>query len=127
MKTRGFEVIKDEMRVHPEVEIQLPVRGDSRSAGYDLRTPVEIVLQPNERKLVFTDVKAYMQKDEDIAHEVIKLDDKADSLYIDTKELYIEKLAAKTGNAETLVDLLLVGKYLERICDHAVNIAKWVL
>ena len=46
---------------------------------------------------------------------------------IDTKELYIEKLAAKTGNAETLVDLLLVGKYLERICDHAVNIAKWVL
>ena len=64
MKTRGFEVIKDEMRVHPDVEIQLPVRGDSRSAGYDLRTPVEIVLQPNERKLVFTDVKAYMQKDE---------------------------------------------------------------
>ena len=72
-------------------------------------------------------ISAFMQKDEDIAHEVIKLDDKADSLYIDTKELYIEKLAAKTGNAETLVDLLLVGKYLERICDHAVNIAKWVL
>ena len=68
-----------------------------------------------------------MQKDEDIAHEVIKLDDKADSLYIDTKELYIEKLAAKTGNAETLVDLLLVGKYLERICDHAVNIAEWAI
>lgn len=64
MKQRGFEVIKDEMRIHPEVEIQLPVRGDSRSAGYDLRTPVEIVLQPGERKLVFTDVKAYMQEDE---------------------------------------------------------------
>ena len=64
MKLRGFEVIKDEMRMYPEVEIQLPVRGDSRSAGYDLRTPVEIVLQPGERKLVFTDVKAYMQEDE---------------------------------------------------------------
>lgn len=63
-KQRGFEVIKDEMRVHKDVEIQLPVRGDSRSAGYDLRTPVEIVLQPGERKLVFTDVKAYMQEDE---------------------------------------------------------------
>lgn len=64
MKLRGFEVIKDEMRMYPELEIQLPVRGDSRSAGYDLRTPVEIVLQPGERKLVFTDVKAYMQEDE---------------------------------------------------------------
>lgn len=63
MKLRGFEIIKDEMRVH-DAEIQLPIRGDSRSAGYDLRTPVEIVLQPNERKLVFTDVKAYMQEDE---------------------------------------------------------------
>ena len=46
MKLRGFEVISDEMRVHKGVEIQLPVRGDSRSAGYDLRTPVEITLQP---------------------------------------------------------------------------------
>ena len=64
MKLRGFEVIKDDMRKHPEVEIQLPVRGDSRSAGYDLRTPVEILLQPNERTLIFTDVKAYMQEDE---------------------------------------------------------------
>lgn len=63
MKLRGFEIIKDEMRMH-DAEIQLPVRGDSRSAGYDLRTPVEIVLQPNERKLVFTDIKAYMQEDE---------------------------------------------------------------
>lgn len=79
------------------------------------------------KEMISGAISAYMQKDEDIAHEVIKLDDKADSLYIDTKELYIEKLAAKTGNAETLVDLLLVGKYLERICDHAVNIAKWVL
>ena len=62
--TRGFKVVKDEMRKHKGVEIQLPVRGDLRSAGYDLRTPIEIVLKPNERKLVFTDVKAYMQEDE---------------------------------------------------------------
>lgn len=61
---RGFEIITDEKRIHKNVEIQLPVRGDNRSAGYDLRTPVEIVLQPNERKLVFTDVKAYMLPNE---------------------------------------------------------------
>lgn len=61
---RGFEVVKDEMRKHKGVDIKLPVRGDNRSAGYDLRTPVEIRLKPNEKKLVFTDVKAYMKPNE---------------------------------------------------------------
>lgn len=61
---RGFELVKDGMRKYPEVEIQLPIRGDSRSAGYDIRIPVELTLRPNERTLIFTDVKAYMQEDE---------------------------------------------------------------
>ena len=33
----------------------------------------------------------------------------------------------KEHDTGTLVDVLLVGKYLERICDHCVNIGKWVL
>ena len=64
MKNRGFEIVTDICRVHPNTEIQLPVRGDSRSAGYDIKTPVQITLQPNEKKLIFTDIKAYMQPDE---------------------------------------------------------------
>lgn len=64
MKIRGFEVVSDDKRKHLDKEIILPQRGDRRSAGYDLRTPVEIILKPNERKLVFTDVKAYMLEDE---------------------------------------------------------------
>lgn len=61
---RGFKVVDDKFRIHKETKIELPVRGDKRSAGYDIRTPVEVVLEPNERKLVFTDIKAYMQDDE---------------------------------------------------------------
>lgn len=61
---RGFEIVIDTCRVHPDVEIELPVRGDSRSAGYDIKTPVKITLQPNEKKLVFTDIKAYMRPNE---------------------------------------------------------------
>ena len=68
MKIRGFEIVSNEKRLFKDCDIQLPQRGDDRSCGYDLRTPVKIVLQPNERKLVFTDVKVYMQSD-----EVVKL------------------------------------------------------
>ena len=61
---RGFEIVNEEFRKHPNTDIQLPIRGDSRSAGYDIRTPIRIELQPNERVLVFTDIKAYMLPDE---------------------------------------------------------------
>ena len=64
MVKRYFEVVKDEFRKYGDVEIKLPVRGDKRSAGYDFITPVDIELAPGERKLIFTDVKAFMQDDE---------------------------------------------------------------
>lgn len=64
MVKRYFEVVKDEFRKYGDVEIKLPVRGDKRSAGYDFVTPVDIELAPGERKLIFTDVKAFMQDDE---------------------------------------------------------------
>ena len=64
MRLRGFEKISEENKVNNGVKIELPIRGDRKSAGYDIKTPVEIILQPNETKLVFTDIKAYMQEDE---------------------------------------------------------------
>ena len=64
MKTRGFEIVDDKFRKYPNVDIQLPKRGDSRSAGYDFYSPCDITLQPGEKILLFSDVKAYMQDDE---------------------------------------------------------------
>ena len=54
------------------------------------------------------------------------LDGLAHPLY-SSKEVYVDLLAKKEHDTGTLVDVLLVGKYLERICDHCVNIGKWVL
>ncbi|MBQ3421997.1 MAG: dUTP diphosphatase [Romboutsia sp.] len=64
LKLRGFEVVCDEQRKHSNIEIELPVRGDNRSAGYDIKTPVTVTLQPNERTVVWTDIKSYMQDNE---------------------------------------------------------------
>lgn len=61
--TRGFVVVKDKCRT-TDGEIKLPVRSDPRSAGYDFYSPVDIVIPPNESRLFFTDVKAYMDDDE---------------------------------------------------------------
>ncbi len=64
MRARGFEIVENAFRKYPEVDIRLPKRGDSRSAGYDFYSPCDIVIQPNEKVLLFSDVKAYMQDDE---------------------------------------------------------------
>ena len=64
MKLRGFEQVSEQHRKHPNVDIQLPKRGDSRSAGYDIYLPHDIEIPPRESKLIFSDVKAYMQSDE---------------------------------------------------------------
>ena len=64
-KQRGFEVVTERHRAYSDVEINLPVRGSSSSAGYDIYTPVEIVIPPNGiSDVIFTDVKAYMLPDE---------------------------------------------------------------
>lgn len=62
-KIRGFESVKDEFKKNQEDTI-LPVRGSKKSAGYDFALPYSITLEPNEQKLIWTDVKAYMQDNE---------------------------------------------------------------
>ena len=73
MKTRGFEIVSNELREHLEEEIKLPQRNDEGSAGYDLRTPCKIIIPPHSHSnLIFTDICAYMQKD-----EVLKIFDRS--------------------------------------------------
>lgn len=65
MKIRGFEIVSNELREHLGEEIKLPQRNDEGSAGYDLRTPCKITIPPHSHSnLIFTDICAYMQKDE---------------------------------------------------------------
>lgn len=64
LRERGFEIIKDEHRKHSDIEIQLPTRGDSRSAGYDFYSNETVVLQPKQSHLFWTDVKSYMLDNE---------------------------------------------------------------
>lgn len=62
-KQRGFEIVDDEFLKENGSAI-LPVRGDRRSAGYDFFIPVEVTIEPKSSKLVWTNIKAYMQEDE---------------------------------------------------------------
>ena len=59
---RYFEVVKDEFRKN-NGEIKLPTRASEHSAGYDFYSPVDVVIQPNESAMIWTDIKAHMYYD----------------------------------------------------------------
>lgn len=64
-KVRGFEIVSDEFRKHPNVDIRIPTRATSESAGYDISTPIDIIIPPNGiSDAIQTDLKAYMLEDE---------------------------------------------------------------
>ena len=66
MRVRGFELVEDAFRIHKDEEIKLPRRATNRSSGYDFYSPVRIVVPPHESVLVASDVRAYMQDDEEL-------------------------------------------------------------
>lgn len=78
-------------------------------------------------KMVTDSIESYVNKDLKLADEVIVADDKVDELFKRVKGEIIELIAEDKGkNGEFCLDLLMVAKYLERIGDHATNIAEWV-
>ena len=62
-KIRGFEAVVEEMR-KGTMDYILPVRGSSKSAGYDLASPIDVIIEPHSSVLIWSNVKAYMQDDE---------------------------------------------------------------
>lgn len=78
-------------------------------------------------KMVTESIDAFVKKDTDIAKSVIDYDDVVDEYFDNIKSMLIEELSNTATGGEYALDLLMIAKYYERIADHAVNIANWVL
>jgi phosphate transport system protein len=78
-------------------------------------------------KMVSECIKSYVHKDLELAQKVIAHDDVVDELFSGVKNMLIEMIHDNKDNGEQALDLLMIAKYFERIGDHAVNIAEWVI
>ncbi len=77
--------------------------------------------------MVKRSIDAFVSKDKELAAEVCRDDDIVDGLFQTVKQELIEKMQENRENSEQAIDLLMIAKYLERIGDHAENIAEWVI
>ena len=77
-------------------------------------------------KMVTDSVDSFVKKDVELARAVMAYDDKVDNLFNCVKDELVQLITEDKANGEFYIDLLMIAKYLERIGDHAVNIAEWV-
>jgi phosphate transport system protein len=77
-------------------------------------------------KMLTDSVDAFVAADLEKAYAVMAYDDVVDELFSQVKTELISLVSKDNRAGETYLDLLMIAKYLERIGDHAQNIAEWV-
>lgn len=78
-------------------------------------------------KMVRDSVSAYVQKNLELARRVMCADDTVDAMFDKIKQELVDFISKREStNADQAIDLIMIAKYLERIGDHATNIAEWV-
>lgn len=77
-------------------------------------------------KMVTDSIDSFVKKDMDIVNAVLAYDDIVDGYFDEIKSELIELVSNDNKHGEDYIDLLMIAKYLERIGDHATNIAEWV-
>jgi len=113
-----MERIGDQAEDIAEIVTFLGGRGAENSA----------LLREMARSTIKTEsVDAYVRQNTALAEQVIAEDDVVDDYFTRVKKGLIERIAQDPADGEFALDLLMIAKYFERIGDHAVNIAEWVI
>ena len=97
----------------------------SRRAG-DPAVSDAIRMGQKAHKMLLDALDALTGEDEPAAQKVIAADDEVDYDFNAIKRTLAAEIAADPAKVDAALDLLMVIKYLERIGDHAVNLAEWV-
>ena len=85
-----------------------------------------IAMGKKAHQMILDALDALTVEDELAARKVIAADDAVDYDFNAIKHQLAQEIAEDPGKVDAALDLLMVIKYLERIGDHAVNVAEWV-
>ena len=77
--------------------------------------------------MVTRSINSFVNQDLDMARQVILDDDEVDSDFELIRENLIQAVRERTVDGEFLLDVLMIAKYIERVGDHATNLAEWVV
>ncbi|MFI3176482.1 MAG: phosphate signaling complex protein PhoU [Eubacteriales bacterium] len=84
-----------------------------------------LVMTSASKEMVHDAVDTFLTGNIKKANEVIKGDDMVDELFNRVKDDLIQTIRGNDEEVDVCIDVLMINKYLEKIADHAVNIAEW--
>lgn len=123
----ALKMISDMERIGDQAydiaEITKFIKEDRSSFNHDHIS----VMADTAIQMVTESVDSFVKRDMDLANKVILKDDIVDELFDKVKDDLITAVTEDKDCAEYFIDILMIAKYLERISDHAVNIAEWVI
>ena len=121
----ALKMISDMERIGDQAsdiaEISKFVKGDNAISKIHIADMARAAI-----KMVTDSISSFVKKDLELARSVREYDDVVDELFDKVKHELITLLSQNVEKGEFCIDLLMIAKYLERIGDHAVNIAEWV-
>ena len=121
----AMKIITDMERIGDQAEdigeIVPFLNGRTGTECEDIRLMAETAQQ-----MVRSSIDAYVNQDMALVKKVISMDDIVDDAFDRTKNTLIHMISSNREDGQYCLDLLMIAKYLERIGDHATNIAEWV-
>lgn len=79
------------------------------------------------REMVYDSITAISENDVELAQKVMATDDAVDDYFAEMRQQLTTVMMQQPQQVPQYVDYLMIAKYMERIADHATNIAQWVL
>ena len=122
----ALKMITDMERIGDQAaDIAEIIISENKSEAMDI--PMIVKMSEAAGKMVRDSVTAYVEKDLELSRRVMDADDEVDEMFEENKNHLIHFIAEQKGDqGREAIDLIMVAKYLERIGDHATNIAEWV-
>ena len=122
----ALKMITDMERIGDQAaDIAEIIISENKSEAMDI--PMIVKMSEAAGKMVRDSVTAYVEKDLELSRRVMNADDEVDEMFEENKNHLIHFIAEQKGDqGREAIDLIMVAKYLERIGDHATNIAEWV-
>lgn len=123
----ALKMISDMERIGDQAADIVEITENMHDKNFEIASSIHIRSMSQEAvRMVTNSVDSFVKRDLDLAQKVIHYDDVVDELFSRIRGELIELMRQGGTDGEVYIDLLMIAKYLERIADHATNIAEWV-
>ncbi|MCI6609296.1 MAG: phosphate signaling complex protein PhoU [Ezakiella sp.] len=124
--TSVLKMITDLERIGDQTEDIAEICEDINFEKMDFELPLLKKMFDTVGKMLSDSIDAFVSGDIDLVKNIDAMDDIVDDTFLELRVKVVGRI--KEGyDPELQLDLIQIGKYVERIGDHAENIAEWVV